>query len=145
MDSAHACRRPGDAGSSRPVARVDANVSPSPSTTVVEAARLRHTKDILSVRAGGRARSDRHVSLRALPNDLGVVRVAVSASRDLGTAVRRNRARRRVREAVRAELRARPAVAGIDVVIVARRAAFDAPAPELRASLRRALDGVLGS
>lgn len=112
---------------------------------MVEAARLRHTKDITSVRSSGLVRSDRHLSLRARPNDLGLVRVAVSATRDLGTSVRRNRARRRVREAVRQELRGRPSAPGMDLVIAARRAAFDAPPQELRASVRRTLSGILGT
>ena len=144
MVSAHACRPRGAAGSSRPVARADANVSQSPSTTVVDAARLRHTRDITSVRSSGLVRSDRHLSLRARPNDVGSVRIAVSATRDLGTSVRRNRARRRVREALRQELRSHASAPGMDLVIAARRAAFDAPASVLRASLRRALAGLLG-
>ena len=111
---------------------------------MVDAARLRHTKDITSVRSNGLVRSDRHLSLRARPNDLGLVRVAVSATRDLGTSVRRNRARRRVREAVRQELRARSSAPGTDLVIAARRASLDAPAADLRASVGRALAAVLG-
>jgi len=111
---------------------------------MVDAARLRHTKDITSVRSNGLVRSDRHLSLRARPNELGLVRIAVSATRDLGTSVRRNRARRRVREAVRQELRSRTSAPGTDLVIAARRASFDAPSQELRASVQRALAGILG-
>ena len=112
---------------------------------MVDAARLRHTNDITSVRENGLARGDRYFGVRARPNDLGVVRVAVSATRDLGTAVRRNRARRRVREALRQELRSRTSAPGMDLVIAARRAAFDAPAADLRASVGRALSAILGS
>ncbi len=112
---------------------------------MVDAARLRHTKDIASVRENGLARSDRYFGVRSHPNDLGVVRVAVSATRDLGTAVRRNRARRRVREALQEELRCRTSAPGTDLVIAARRAAFDAPAADLRASVGRALSAILGS
>lgn len=110
---------------------------------MVEAARLRRTKDITSVRMNGVARSDRQFRLRARPNDLGIVRVAVSATRDLGTAVRRNRARRRIRESLRAELRSLTPARGMDLVVAARRPAFDSPVAELRAGLRRALDEVL--
>lgn len=110
---------------------------------MVEAARLRRTKDITSVRTNGVARSDRHFSVRARPNDLGIVRVAVSATRDLGTAVRRNRARRRIRETLRSELRSRESARGMDLVVAARRPAFDAPVADLRAGLRRVLDTVL--
>lgn len=111
---------------------------------MVDAARLRHTKDITSVRSSGLVRSDKHMSIRARPNQVGLVRVAVSATRDLGTSVRRNRARRRVREAVRQELRARSSAPGMDLVIAARRAALDVPSRELRASVQRALAGLLG-
>ncbi|HEV8054607.1 MAG: ribonuclease P protein component [Chloroflexota bacterium] len=112
---------------------------------MVDAARLRHTKDITSVRANGLARSDKHLSIRARPNTIGVVRVAVSATRDLRTAVRRNRARRRLREAVRQELRSRVSAPGMDLVIAARRPALDASGAELRASVCRMLDAVTGS
>jgi len=111
---------------------------------LVDAARLRHTKDITSVRTNGLVRSDRHLSIRARPNEQGLVRVAVSATRDLGTSVRRNRARRRVREALRHELRAWASAPGMDLVIAARKAAFDAPVAELHVSVRRTLAAILG-
>ncbi len=110
---------------------------------MVDAARLRRTKDIAAVRARGWARSDPHFTLRAAPNDAGAVRIAVSATRELGTAVRRNRARRRLREAVRLELQARERVPAIDLVIAARRPAHDAPAADLRAAVARALEGAI--
>jgi ribonuclease P protein component len=112
---------------------------------VVDAARLRRTKDITSVRSQGQARSATHLSIRARPNDAGVMRVAVSATRDLRTAVRRNRARRRVREAVLADLRGREQARPMDLVITARRSAFAVPVAELRHSVRRVLDAVLAS
>lgn len=110
---------------------------------MVDAARLRRTKDIAAVRASGRARHDPHFTLRTAPNDAGAVRIAVSSTRELGTAVRRNRARRRLREALRLELRSRAAAPAVDLVLAARRAAHDAPAAELRAAVARALDGAL--
>ncbi len=127
------------------VARAAASVSLSPSTTVVAAARLRRTKDIAAVRANGSTRSDPHFTLRASPNDAGAVRVAVSATRELGTAVRRNRARRRLREAVRLELLSRPTVPSVDLVLAARKRSHDAVAADLRAAVANALDGVLRS
>ena len=110
---------------------------------MVDAARLRRTKDIAAVRARGWARSDPHFTLRVAPNDAGAVRIAVSATRELGTAVRRNRARRRLREAVRLELQARERVPAIDLVLAARRPAHDAPAADLRAAVARALEGAI--
>lgn len=112
---------------------------------MVDAARLRRTKDIAAVRAKGSARSDPHFTLRASPNAVGAVRVAVSATRELGTAVRRNRARRRLREAVRLELQARPVAPSVDLVLAARKTSHDAPAADLRAAVAKALDGVFRS
>ena len=111
----------------------------------MHAARLRRGEDIARVRAEGIARNDRLFSLRALTNDEPAVRVAVSASRALGGAVKRNRARRRVREAVRLALLDRGAArgAGLDLVLLARPAALRATAAELRATVERELRAVL--
>lgn len=110
----------------------------------MHAARLRRGEDIARVRAEGVARSDKLFSLRALPSDQPTVRVAVAASRAVGGAVKRNRARRRVHEALRVALRARPSVTiGADLVLMARPAALAAPAADLRDAIVRELDRVL--
>jgi ribonuclease P protein component len=110
----------------------------------MHAARLRRGEDIARVRAEGVARNDKLFSLRALPTDRPTVRVAVAASRAVGGAVERNRARRRVREAVRLALSARPAPAtGADLVVMVRPAALDAAAGDLRGAVERQLDAVL--
>jgi len=109
----------------------------------MRAERLRRTRDIENVRAGGVARADAHFTMRALRNGRGVVRVAVAAPRSLGTAVRRSRARRRVREAIRVLLRERASAPGADIFVVARRPALDAPAAVLRAAVARELEAVL--
>ena len=124
------------------------SVSPSYSATQVkDAARLRHSVDIARCRAEGIAHTDRLFSLRARPSGLDAVRVAVSASRAVGPAVRRNRARRRIREAIRVELAGRPLApgAGVDLLFAARTAAIDAPAAALRAAVARQLGAALGS
>ena len=109
---------------------------------MARAARLRRTKDIALARAEGRSRSERAFALRARPTDEGVTRVAVSGSRDLGPAARRNRARRRLREAVRLELMTRPPLS-LDLVLSARRPALEQSLPELRSAFARALDQVV--
>ena len=110
----------------------------------MHAARLRRGEDIARVRAEGVARNDKLFSLRALPTDQPTVRVAVAASRAVGGAVERNRARRRVREAVRLALAARPAPrSGADLVVIVRSAALDAAAADLRGAVERHLDTVL--
>jgi ribonuclease P protein component len=72
----------------------------------------------MRVRRTGRSFADPLVVLVALPNDQGSTRFAVSAGRRIGNAVQRNRAKRLLREAVRAILQeVKP---GWDVVLVAR-------------------------
>ena len=108
----------------------------------MHAARLRRGEDIARVRAEGIARNDRLFSLRALNSDQPAVRVAVSSSRAVGNAVKRNRARRRVREALRIALRTHPA-AGVDLVLLARPASLGATAADLRVAVERELGRVL--
>jgi ribonuclease P protein component len=108
----------------------------------MRAARLRRGEDIARVRAEGIARNDKLFSLRALTTDLTAVRVAVASSRAVGGAVERNRARRRVREALRVALEGRRSGAGADLLVMARPAALSAPAIELREALERELDRV---
>ena len=69
------------------------------------------------------------------PNDLPVARLGVAATRKLGGAVIRNRAKRRVREAFR---RNKPAP-GVDVVVVPRPELLNAPFDELAADFVTAL------
>jgi len=107
--------------------------------------RLRRTRDIELVREGGEMRSDRHFTLRARRNGLDVVRVAVASPRALGGAVRRNRARRRVREAIRVMLRSRTSAPGTDLLVVARGPALEVQHDTLRAAVERQLDAVLGA
>ena len=109
----------------------------------MHAARLRRGEDIARVRAEGIARNDKLFSLRALSNDEPAVRVAVSSSRAVGNAVKRNRARRRVREAVRLALRDHGAGSGMDLVFLARPAALSAASADLRGAVGRELQRVL--
>lgn len=88
-------------------------------------------------------RTDRLFTLRWLPNGSDAVRLAVAAPRSVGTSVRRNRARRRVREAIRRELAAVISARGTDLFVVARPAALSAPISEIRAAAARQLSAVL--
>lgn len=106
--------------------------------------RLRRTVDIARVRSHGIARTDRLFVMHALPTISGELRIAVSASRALGTAVARNRTRRRIREAIRVALRERGTARSADLLVVARPAARDVPAAILRATVERELQAVLG-
>jgi ribonuclease P protein component len=88
----------------------------------------------MRVRRTGRSFADPLVVLVALPNDQGPSRFAVSAGRRIGNAVQRNRAKRLIREAVRAILQEiKP---GWDVVLVARRPLPEAKFYEVEAAVR---------
>lgn len=110
----------------------------------MQAERLRRTRDIALVRSEGSLRSDRHFTLRARPNGLGLVRLAVSATRAIDTSVGRNRAKRRVREAFRRSLGERREGRGTDLFVVVRPAALAARPEEIRGAVDRELDAALG-
>ena len=86
---------------------------------IPRASRLRRSSDFQRVRATGRSWTNRLLVLIVSANDLDQVRVGVTASRRVGGAVVRVRARRLVREAVRPWLRSM--CGGWDVVFVARK------------------------
>ncbi len=89
------------------------------------------------VRSEGRSFKHRLAVLICLPNDLPFSRFGFSASRRVGKAVRRNRARRLLREAIRLQ---RPAIAaGWDVVMIARPAIVAARFQEVDAACRALL------
>jgi ribonuclease P protein component len=71
-------------------------------------------------------------------NGLGHPRLGLVASRKLGDAVRRNRAKRLIREIFR-QTPPLPGRRGMDVVVIPRRELFDALFTSLEAELRGAL------
>ena len=91
--------------------------------------RLRRKADFDAVMRGRRIYSGRGLVALAIPNPAGEMRIGVTVSRQLKGAIDRNRARRRLREAVRASLLqggSGPGQRGIryDVVLIARPAAL---------------------
>ncbi len=77
--------------------------------------------------------------MQAAPNGLGPrVRVGLTASRKVGNAVQRNRAKRRL-GALADELLPGHALPGRDYVLIARRETGDRPWDQLSADLLRAL------
>jgi ribonuclease P protein component len=96
---------------------------------IPRANRLRHDRDFERVRLTGRTWVNRWLVLSALTNDLGRVRVGVSASRRVGGAVKRVRARRLIREAVRPRLG--EIADGWDLLFIARSALSSASFQEV--------------
>lgn len=109
-----------------------------PSERFPKASRVRRRGEFkrvfdLSIRAKGR-----YLTLLVAPNRSGAIRLGVVASRKLGDAVRRNRAKRLIRELFRRTLHAGSGQ-GFDVVVIPRRELFDAEFPSLEADFHLAL------
>lgn len=99
--------------------------------------RLRHRADFLAAAAGPRAPTPAFVLQLRQREEGGPPRVGFTATRKIGTAVERNRARRRLREMVRASREA--LVPGHDYVVIARRSALAHPFELLVADFDKAL------
>jgi ribonuclease P protein component len=109
-----------------------------------KSARLLRRSDYDVLKERGRRFADGPLAASWIPQPGGpvsagmsrsVARVGIAVSSKVGHAVVRNRVKRRLREAIRHELRSLPAV---DLVLVARPSATRATVAELRSWLRRA-------
>ena len=95
--------------------------------------RLRHTGDVRQVYREGRSWTHPLLVLVARPNGLDLSRVGVTASRKLGSAVARNRAKRLLREAAR---HVYPEFGtGWDVMLVARKKILETTEPQVEEAL----------
>lgn len=106
--------------------------------------RLKQRADFLAARAGMKAHVAGFVLELRERGDEAPPRVGFTVSKKVGTAVERNRVRRRLREIVRrsATERLKP---GRDYVLVGRRAALHLPFDRLVEDLSGALNRVHGS
>ena len=113
---------------------------------MVIAARLRRSDEIAMVRAEGVSLGDRFFGARMKAGAGDSLRLSVSSQRAVGSAVRRNRARRRVREALRLALQVHPnELPPVDLVVSVRRPALDAPPEALQAAARRVVAAIAGA
>ena len=100
--------------------------------------RLTGSKRFLEARREGRGWANRLLVLKVIPNDLDRSRFGLTLSKRVGSAVVRNKVKRRLREI----LRLTPVNAGWDIVLIARKAASSADYVQIKLAtedlLRRA-------
>src|SRR3989440_6215887 len=99
------------------------------------AERIRRRAEFQEVYSRGIKAHSRYATVFLLPNELGVGRLGIAATRKLGDAVRRNRAKRLIREVFRRNKIAR----GFDIVIVPKRDLLNASLDALEADYRHLL------
>jgi ribonuclease P protein component len=97
--------------------------------------RIRRRMDFEAAYATGQRTSGRYLTVVIRRNDLAVTRLGIAASRKMGGAVHRNRAKRLLREVFR---RNKPAP-GYDIVVIPRRELLDAEISSLEADYRAVL------
>lgn len=102
--------------------------------------RIRRRVDFQQVYEQGARIRGHYATLFVFPNRLEVGRLGIAATRKLGGAVERNRAKRLIREVFR-----RNKIAfGYDVVVVPKREMLDAGLTVLETEYRHSLEGHLG-
>lgn len=118
--------------------------SSAANTRFTKAQRVRRRAEFTQVFERGTRLHGRFFTLLVVPNGRGVARLGIVASRKIGGAIERNRAKRLIRELFR-HLPGRRL--GVDAVVIPRRELLDAPfahlAQDFRALWRRAADRVV--
>ena len=92
-------------------------------------AHIRRRSDFKTAYDAGRKSHSRSMTIFSLPRPGQPARLGIAATRKLGGAVERNRAKRLIRELFRRH----PVPPGFDIVVVPRRALFDATFSSLEA------------
>lgn len=98
--------------------------------------RIRRRADFQEVYEHGARTHSRYYTLFILPNELGVGRLGIAATKKLGGAAQRNRAKRLIREVFRRNKIA----SGFDLVVVPKRELLDASLSILEADYRQTLE-----
>jgi ribonuclease P protein component len=110
-----------------------------PANGAVAVERLRQRADFLAAASAMKAPTAAFVLQVRKRSDRGPVRVGFTVSRKVGTAVERNRVRRRLKEIVRLSGEAGLA-AGNDYVLIGRRPALSLPFEQIAKDFKRALE-----
>ena len=98
--------------------------------------RIRRRPEFERIYSSGAKVHGRFMTMFVMDNGTPAPRFGVAATRKLGSAVERNRAKRRAREL----FRRKKDIGGLDIVIVPRREMLDAPFANLEADYRSLLD-----
>ena len=102
--------------------------------------RIRRRAEYQQIYERGTRTHGRLLTLFTLSNDLPVGRLGIAATRKLGGAVERNRAKRLIREIFRRNKLA----PGFDVVVIPKRELLDASLTLLEADYRRLIERRIG-
>ena len=102
---------------------------------------MRSHDQFRAVTEQGQRVASRCVTVLARPNDVGCDRLGIVASRKLGGAVDRNRAKRRIRDVFRRQVGAMTGAEAppLDVVVIARREVLEAPIASIETELSTAM------
>jgi ribonuclease P protein component len=106
-----------------------------PSQRFTKASRVRRRGEFTRVFDLALRASGRYLTVLMVPNTAGTTRLGIVASKKLGDAVRRNRAKRLIREIFR-QTPPLPAGQGVDLVVIPRRELFDAAYSSLQSDFR---------
>jgi ribonuclease P protein component len=109
-----------------------------PSERFTKASRLRRRGEFQHVFDLSHRVKGRYLTMLLAPNRDGGVRLGIVASKKLGDSVRRNRAKRLIRELFRLAPATRSG-AGVDLVVIPRRELFDASYASLESEFRASI------
>jgi len=100
--------------------------------------RIRRSTEFTLVLQGGRKRHSRYFTLHIMPAKGGCTRLGIIASRHIGNAIERNRAKRVLRETFRRLYSGLPP--GLDLVAVAKGPLLKARPEEVEKAFRNAIE-----